>query len=114
MRVVGRIETVRSPSDTVVVRLVGDHDLSTAPELRTVLRKAVADGPEVVVDLSETTFLDSSILHALIEADVALQSTNGGNEGSDRRIVLQFGGAAGIRHVFEVAGVLERFEQLDA
>lgn len=113
MRAVGRIETVRSSAGTTVVALVGDHDMSTAPELRTVLAKAIADVPGIVVDLSETTFLDSSILHALIEADVALQSTSGSND-SGRRIVLQFGGAAGIRHVFEVAGVLERFEHLDA
>ena len=109
MRVVGRIEAVRSPSDTVVVILVGDHDLSTAPELRSVLTRAIADGPGVVVDLGETTFLDSSILHALIEANLTLQRRNGGPESPSQRLSLRFGSAAAGRNVFEVAGVLDQF-----
>lgn len=113
MRVVGRIEAVRSPSDTVVVMLVGDHDMSTAPELRTVLTRAIADGSGVVVDLSETTFLDSSILHALIEANLALQGRNGQPESSSGKLALRFGGAVAVRNVFEVAGVLDRFDQLE-
>ncbi len=51
----------------VVVR--GEHDIYTAPSLRDRLEEALAAGPAgVIVDLSGATFLDSSILGALLEA----------------------------------------------
>jgi anti-sigma B factor antagonist len=59
----------------VVVR--GEHDIYTAPALRDRLDQALSGvtesgaGPKpvgVVVDLSSATFLDSSILGALLEA----------------------------------------------
>ena len=52
---------------TVVVR--GEHDIYTAPGLRDRLDEAIGAGPTgVIVDLSAATFLDSSILGALLEA----------------------------------------------
>jgi anti-anti-sigma factor len=50
-----------------VVRPVGRLDLLSAPDLRQRLAAEVAGGrPRLVVDLSETTFIDSSGLGALI------------------------------------------------
>jgi anti-anti-sigma factor len=51
-----------------IVALVGEHDLSTAPELGRILTEAVASGDPVVIDLQHATFADSSILGAIINA----------------------------------------------
>jgi anti-anti-sigma factor len=46
-----------------VVALHGEHDLSTADELRRVLADAA---PRTVVDLTAATFIDSSTLNAIL------------------------------------------------
>src|SRR3954471_12598270 len=58
-----------SHGDVLVVVVRGEHDIYTAPALRDRLDEAVGGGPAgIVVDLSGATFLDSSILGALLEA----------------------------------------------
>ncbi len=58
-----------SHGDVLVVAVRGEHDIYTAPQLREQLEEAlVADPAGVVVDLSSATFLDSSILGALLDA----------------------------------------------
>jgi anti-sigma B factor antagonist len=43
----------------------GEHDVSNEQVLRDGLAAALAHGAAVVVDLSEASFIDSSVLHAL-------------------------------------------------
>ena len=58
-----------SHGDVLKVVVRGEHDIYTAPALRDRLDEAVGAGPTgVIVDLSGATFLDSSILGALLEA----------------------------------------------
>jgi anti-sigma B factor antagonist len=63
-----------SHGDVLIVVVRGEHDIYTAPALRDRLEQALGspDGkiaPKgVIVDLSGATFLDSSILGALLEA----------------------------------------------
>jgi anti-anti-sigma factor len=53
----------------VVVRLKGDIDLATAPNLRVRLNDLLSLGPENLrVDLAEVTFMDSSGLNVLAGA----------------------------------------------
>jgi anti-sigma B factor antagonist len=60
---------VRQDGGTAVLRLQGDLDVSTAPELAELCRSVHARGAtEVVIDLTETTFLDSAGLRALVGA----------------------------------------------
>jgi anti-sigma B factor antagonist len=63
-----------SHGDVLIVAIRGEHDIYTAPALRDRLDQALGT-PEggsapvgVIVDLSAATFLDSSILGALLEA----------------------------------------------
>ena len=49
-----------------LVTVLGEYDLSNAAELRGVL-ESCAEG-SVVVDLSQATFIDSTVLHILIAA----------------------------------------------
>lgn len=58
-----------SDGDVVSVVVRGEHDIYTAPALRDRLEEALGAGPAgMIVDLSGATFLDSSILGALLEA----------------------------------------------
>jgi anti-anti-sigma regulatory factor len=48
---------------------VGEHDLETSEKLMEMLVALVQTNALVVVDLSETVFVDSSILDALVHAE---------------------------------------------
>jgi anti-sigma B factor antagonist len=61
-----------------VVAVAGEIDLFTAPELKAVLSGAVEAGrSRIVVDLTDTTFLDSTALGVLIGAVKRLRSRDG-------------------------------------
>ncbi|WP_431676199.1 STAS domain-containing protein [Kitasatospora sp. KL5] len=51
-----------------IVAARGDIDLATAPRLRRVLARALKTHRDVVLDLSEVTFIDCAGLGALVEA----------------------------------------------
>lgn len=55
-------------SAAAIVRPVGEFDLSRERELATELSSAIEDGRPLVVDLGETTFLDSTVLGVLLTA----------------------------------------------
>ena len=77
-----------------VVRLLGEHDVSSAPDVRNVLEAAQQAAPGVVLDLSETTFIHSSIVSAIFAAQAR------------RAIVLQLAPHVPFLRVLEIAGVL--------
>src|SRR6478735_9821199 len=54
--------------DVVVVVVEGEHDIYTAPTLRDRLDEAIGRGGGIVVDLTGATFVDSSVLGALLDA----------------------------------------------
>ena len=61
-----------------IVAVRGEIDLFTAPELKATLTDAIEEGrTRIVVDLSETTFLDSTALGVLIGAIKRLRSRDG-------------------------------------
>jgi anti-sigma B factor antagonist len=65
-------------ADVHVVEVAGEIDLFSAPELKQHLAAAVDGGAAtVVVDLSDTTFLDSSSLGILISAHRRLEHQRG-------------------------------------
>jgi anti-anti-sigma factor len=57
---------VEAEGETVVLVLHGEHDLSTAPDVRAAVDEAVGSGRDVIVDLAHTEFIDSSILGVLV------------------------------------------------
>jgi anti-sigma B factor antagonist len=57
-----------SADDVVVVVVEGEHDIYTAPTLRERLDEALERRGGVVVDLTGATFVDSSVLGALLDA----------------------------------------------
>jgi anti-sigma B factor antagonist len=61
------ITTERLDDETTVIRVAGESDLYTAPQLRGELIGAISAGALViVVDLSRTTFIDSATLGVLL------------------------------------------------
>jgi anti-anti-sigma factor len=78
---IGAIEVGRD-GDVQLVSLRGEHDISTAPDLRGALERAQDAGEAVVVDLTDVEFVDSTVLQAL------LQGRDPAEEGAEHRLVL--------------------------
>ncbi len=64
----GGVQIDRDGDEPVwIVKLTGEHDLATVDDLREQLR-TVPEADPLMVDLSDTVFLDSSILGVIVEA----------------------------------------------
>ena len=94
-----------SHGDVLFVVIRGEHDIYTAPSLRECLDKALDSGPAgVVVDLTAATFLDSSILGALLEARrQALE------KGSGYVVCLGESPEPGVQRILEITGLVPVF-----
>ena len=66
----------RVASGVALLTISGEHDLYTAPALREHLDGALATG-DLIVDLSAATFVDSSVLGALLNARQRAMRNNG-------------------------------------
>jgi anti-sigma B factor antagonist len=82
-----------------VLTISGEHDLSTAPILRQRLEALLDQGAPTVVDLSPATFIDSSILGAILDA------RRRASEGGTGFAVFQANGADAVKRVLEVTGL---------
>ena len=72
------IKTEKLDGDVTVIALAGEVDLYTAPEFKEALLEAIADGPKtVVVDLTDTTFIDSTTLGVLVGGVKRLRTNDG-------------------------------------
>ena len=61
-----------------VIAVAGEADLYSAPALKRELDGAIdAGGKDIVVDLTKTTFIDSTTLSVLVEATKRLQPEGG-------------------------------------
>ena len=56
-----------------LVSVHGEHDLCTTPELTTALEQAAMHS-NVLVDLSDCSFIDSSVIQALVKTALALEA----------------------------------------
>jgi anti-sigma B factor antagonist len=94
-----------SHGDVMVVLVRGEHDIYTAPALRDRLDEALGTGSAgVVVDLSGATFLDSSILGALLEARrQALERSHG------YAVCLGETPEPGVARILEITGLVPVF-----
>jgi anti-sigma B factor antagonist len=94
-----------SHGDVLVVSVRGEHDIYTAPQLRERLEDALGATPTgVIVDLSGATFLDSSILGALLEARrQALE------RGTGYVVSLGDDPEPGVERILEITGLMPVF-----
>jgi anti-sigma B factor antagonist len=73
-----QVATGRAGSDEFVVLVQGEVDLYTAPELKAELSRLADEGARrIVVDLTRTTFIDSTTLGVLLGAVRRLRPVNG-------------------------------------
>ena len=92
------IKTERLDDNSYVIALAGEVDLYTAPEFKQQLLEVVGQGAsDVVVDLSDTTFIDSTSLGVLVGGVKRLRAQDGRLSlvCSDRNI----------RKIFEITGL---------
>jgi anti-sigma B factor antagonist len=87
-----------------VIRVAGEVDLTTAPELRAKLAELPAAGGTVVIDMSEVTFLDSTGLSVLVASWKRL--CEAGEKNSFRLVVNR----PAIQRVLDVTGLTQIFE----
>src|SRR5450759_5285091 len=102
------IASERPREGVFVITLSGEVDLYTAPELKQLL-DAVAEGAKhVVVDLSKTTFIDSTTLGVLVGGVRRLREKDGDLSlvCSDRNITKIFE-ITGLDQVFSIAASRE-------
>lgn len=98
------VSTERKDDQTSLVRLNGDVDLHTAPEVRQTLNDAIDDGAMlIVVDLSAVTFIDSMTLGVLLGASKRVRP-----RGGQLRLVVT---EPSIRKIFEIT-LLDKIFQL--
>jgi stage II sporulation protein AA (anti-sigma F factor antagonist) len=73
-----RVEVLPAPVGTLVLKLVGEHDLAASAGFRERVEAALAAGARnVVIDMEETTFIDSSMLKELLRANTAIADAGG-------------------------------------
>jgi anti-sigma B factor antagonist len=96
-------------SGVPVVAAPEEIDITNAPELRSALLEAAADGPgTLVADMTRTRFCDSSGLHALLTAHKRAQADGG-------EVLLVIPHAAVLR-IFAITGIdrmIPNFTSLD-
>jgi anti-anti-sigma factor len=78
----------------------GEWDLTNVAELRSALADGFDKARGVGVDTTETTFVDSSVLHALFRARQRVL-------GEEKALVIQLGSDALVRNALRVAGLLD-------
>ena len=80
------------------VLVAGELDLATAPDLDRALTTALTDADDVVLDLSQVTFIDSTGLSAILAGVSASQLNRG-------KLTISSTLAPQPRRLFELAGM---------
>jgi anti-sigma B factor antagonist len=98
------VQTTKVGDSTYVIGLSGEVDLYTAPEFKQQLLEVIgAGGKDVVVDFSNTTFIDSTTLGVLVGGVKRLRAQDGRLSlvSSDRNITKIFE-ITGLDRVFTI------------
>jgi len=93
------IEISTPAEGTVLVALGGEHDLSSARDVEQALTESLQAGSHLIVNISDTQFLDSSTISALVRAKNAADAAG-------KRFNLVLGTAAIVERALEVSGVM--------
>jgi anti-sigma B factor antagonist len=97
------IKTEQAAGETYVIALTGEIDLYTAPEFKQLLDVIGQGAKHVVVDLTDTTFIDSTTLGVLVGGVKRLRPNDGQLSivCSDRNITKIFE-ITGLNRVFPI------------
>ena len=98
----GEIVTRHDVGRRTVLRVDGEVDIATSPELATAIDRAFSGGAsELWIDLSYTAFLDSSGIHALFQGEHRARELN--------RTLVVICPSGPVRRVLELTGMLDHF-----
>lgn len=97
---IGKIALERGGGEFAVVAISGEHDLSTAPDLRRHLEELIGGGEATVVDLSGATFVDSSVLGAILDG-----RRRAGEAGVGFAVAQSANGAEAVTRVLDITGL---------
>ena len=92
------VRVVRETDEIIAVCLEGELDLADAPDLGDQIDLALECGTGVIVDLSEATFIDSSIVSVLIQASKTAARRK-------QTVVLQLGTALVVERILQIVGI---------
>ena len=94
----GELQVFAETDEIAGLRLEGEFDVATAPQIFEQCERLLADDKQVILDLSDATFFDSSVIHALFRLG-AVARKNG------RLVVLQLGTAAVVERVIQICSI---------
>jgi anti-sigma B factor antagonist len=98
--------TSEQRGNTVLLRLSGELDISSAPQVEEQLARLEPERPELIVfDLRNLAFMDSTGLRLLIAADTRARQ--------QRRRLAIVKGPEPVQRVFRITRLEERLEILD-
>ena len=98
----GQIDVEFLSETTAAVVLRGEHDIYTVPSIRERLAELHQKQLFVIIDLSQTAFLDSSVLGAMLGATEQAR-----DQGTGVAIVLGDPPTETVARIFEVTGLSE-------
>lgn len=105
----GSIGSEKAQGGVGLVNVTGEHDLYTSSDLQEELTKAVAECPAVVVDLTGTSFIDSSIVGVLLEA-----RSGAGQRDVGFAVCLGEGSSDSVRRIFDITGLIDSLPVLES
>jgi anti-sigma B factor antagonist len=99
----GKLYLDTNEPGVVIVVLEGEHELFSAMKLQRKLDALIDEGVTIVVDLTGTTFVDSSIVSVLLQA-----RSHASSVGTRYAIILDESSGEPVRRMFEMTG-LDRY-----
>ena len=96
----GAIRLVDETEHIVAVCLEGDLDRTHAAALDASIDRALQSGNDLILDMSEATFIDSSVIDSVVRAAQSAGRTH-------QAIVLQLGTAAIVERILEIVKIEE-------
>jgi anti-anti-sigma factor len=92
------VRVVPETDAIVAVCLEGEFDLANVSDLREEVDGALARGNDLILDLSEATFIDSNVIRVLFDAVRAVK-------GRPQSIVLQLGTAPNVERALKLVSI---------
>ncbi len=92
--------TNRTEGELIVLEIRGEHDIASAPALRSAFEAAMGEHPGVVADLTPASFIDSTVLGVLLGAREQARE-----RGCGFAVLLEADGELAVKRIIEVTGL---------
>lgn len=94
----GRLHVAPETDEIIALSLEGEFDMATSPSIVEQIDDALEHDKHLIIDLSQATFIDSSVINVVIQASKAAKLRR-------RAVVLQLGTAANVERVLELTHI---------